>query len=439
MSQLRTMMLAIEPKYDRKRTIATLSGNSIELDSATSTEIKKYQTSHSQHIGFPSESLKLLYKQWHNMRTYVNCTYVPNLEEYSTQQNIPYTRNHLEIRTREIKLIKHLCKYMNIAITKITIILPPINNDCILKMLTTAHITDLVISVRKNFRTASLCNLIRKSLKQITILNDIGNNELNDITDAIRCSALTHFNFTIDIQTQQHVLSRINVPNLSIVIIGNTDMIISTETPLQSLSVRFRDRIDTLMNYVPLMRQTSDLKITFFEQPGTCVINDTFINSLSVLKSFASPVTLAKSAVTTPALISLLNNHQLVNIDVSWPRDAVSYPSVTLATWQGGAIINPDVINALRANYTLLSFNNGYVPTMITKILKRNALYTWQRIHAWLIEIAIIFAHLPPYVLIEIFDWSYMPAFPHVHGVKKVNLIIGINDSISLVLAYRSA
>ena len=67
----------------------------------------------------------------------------------------------------------------------------------------------------------------------------------------------------------------------------------------------------------------------------------------------------------------------------------------------------------------------------VNKFLARNRGLLWRNIHPKLLDFALIFHHLPAYIVLEIFDWLL-----HMDKVRhgpKIKLIIGVKKSIQSV------
>lgn len=64
----------------------------------------------------------------------------------------------------------------------------------------------------------------------------------------------------------------------------------------------------------------------------------------------------------------------------------------------------------------------------------RNIALIWESTHARLTDIAICLLqfdiNMPPYILLDIFDWSYVPTHPEINHRKKIELIFAIRASI---------
>jgi hypothetical protein len=73
----------------------------------------------------------------------------------------------------------------------------------------------------------------------------------------------------------------------------------------------------------------------------------------------------------------------------------------------------------------------------IAGLLQRNQSLQWSFVHAALLGVCVAFSplHLPPYVLLEIFDW--LPLMEHVSHLRKIRLIEGMQRSRKAVLAAR--
>ena len=88
-------------------------------------------------------------------------------------------------------------------------------------------------------------------------------------------------------------------------------------------------------------------------------------------------------------------------------------------------------IKSIHGNYNLIEFseiiaNNPHAQ----KFLKRNRSLLWCNVHPRILDFCISLAplNLPAYVLLEIFDW--LPLMHLVNHVKKIHLIIAVQNSI---------
>jgi hypothetical protein len=113
---------------------------------------------------------------------------------------------------------------------------------------------------------------------------------------------------------------------------------------------------------------------------------------------------------------------------------------------------------ALAENYSLtrldlslnLSFHNESVAKTIDLLSRRNRALEWSLVHANLLDVCVAFSpfELPPYVLLEIFDWLptrhevqgcnwNQSSMHHVSHIKKIRLLEGVQRSRKAVLAAR--
>ena len=90
-------------------------------------------------------------------------------------------------------------------------------------------------------------------------------------------------------------------------------------------------------------------------------------------------------------------------------------------------------VELLSANITLTSIHNKcklklYDIPMTRSFTWRNRFIQWRKVHSRLLNFTLIFHFLPPYIILEIFDWLM-----HMHLVKhytKIQLIIAVKRSI---------
>jgi len=116
------------------------------------------------------------------------------------------------------------------------------------------------------------------------------------------------------------------------------------------------------------------------------------------------------------------------------------------------------VADALESNFTMqdlcigLNRVTNYIHCRIEAYCNRNKQLKWKFVHAYLLDICVALApvRLPPYVLLEIFDWlptpkpvkcdeyetdlnkSCMQSVPHI---SKINLIVGVQQSTNKIRA----
>jgi hypothetical protein len=90
------------------------------------------------------------------------------------------------------------------------------------------------------------------------------------------------------------------------------------------------------------------------------------------------------------------------------------------------------LLEVFEENFTLRNIEVDCIEQRLTSaIATRNRLINWRLVHDKLLSIAIIFHHLPPYVLLEIFD--KLPHMIHVDHRKKIALIIAVKQSIDRI------
>lgn len=102
-------------------------------------------------------------------------------------------------------------------------------------------------------------------------------------------------------------------------------------------------------------------------------------------------------------------------------------------------------LESLKSNKSIINFkinqDDGVSPP-IRNILMRNKCYRWHIIHRILVDVVIAMFplrinndSLPPYVMLEIYDWIYEDN-PYSTHFKKITLIMGLYDSIRKIPRY---
>jgi hypothetical protein len=92
------------------------------------------------------------------------------------------------------------------------------------------------------------------------------------------------------------------------------------------------------------------------------------------------------------------------------------------------------LLEVFEENFTLRNIKVDCIEQRLTSAIatrNRYRLVNWRLVHDKLLSIAIIFHHLPPYVLLEIFD--KLPHMSHVDHRKKIALIIAVKQSIDRI------
>ena len=92
--------------------------------------------------------------------------------------------------------------------------------------------------------------------------------------------------------------------------------------------------------------------------------------------------------------------------------------------------------NIISQNLTITHFDSGYemhgdINKMFKELSLRNRQIMWRNVHPVLLDFTLIFHFLPPYIVLEIFDWlSHMQLVKHY---EKIQLIISVKRSIQLL------
>lgn len=81
-------------------------------------------------------------------------------------------------------------------------------------------------------------------------------------------------------------------------------------------------------------------------------------------------------------------------------------------------------------NTTLIESNISVIKDKYRDMMQRNRSYLKSNIHAQLTELVLIFHHLPPYIILELFDNAYHIINPTIHHRFKVDLIYSLIRSI---------
>jgi len=109
------------------------------------------------------------------------------------------------------------------------------------------------------------------------------------------------------------------------------------------------------------------------------------------------------------------------------------------------------ILNVLKHNYSLIDgrvlFRWSHMSAVqgfdiaLNDISTRNRSLLWRHMHSVLLElmIAALPLELPVYILLWVFDWLQpMSHNPHLHVLRKVRLIEGLQRSRSTIIAMRS-
>ena len=246
--------------------------------------------------------------------------------------------------------------------------------------------------------------------------------------------------------------------------------------------------LQCLLNYISKNSSLSKLTVNHEERVHDATINEWFIANLvgaKHLKSISIKMGTDIENILVRALIT--QNTMLENLSLSFPKtwyndinklsECISKnDTLTSLALHSMELLDSDIlIDKITANTKLISLElfpwnqipqltpdppqASYLITYINKVshfLARNKCFLWRNVHPVLLEFALIFSSrsicLPPYILLEIFDWlplvqplfkdtlfynqlvnSNVPVMYKVRHYPKIQLIINVKKSIDKI------
>lgn len=210
----------------------------------------------------------------------------------------------------------------------------------------------------------------------------------------------------------------------------NIYKILYTNTTIKSLHIETRDTVlariePVLSNFLEINKTVHTLHLDFVYYSAS-INSAKYIFNLLNTNTVIKNLTLFSNDLSYRSLTTLINkNTTLRKLDIARPIQYMR--SGFIGEWLPNEYRNP-LVAAIAHNTTLISLNIPYkIPDEINRM---------RTINMWklnLFDICLAFAtlKLPPYVILEIFDWlTYMDQVPHVLKIRLIQKLRTLFDSI---------